>query len=301
MSTELSKRFKNAVNNFIEKIKTDQNVIAVILCGSLSYDSVWEKSDVDMEVIIRDQKIETKSYCIDEDNLVLNVELIQRSDFKRNLEKSKGGLLNHSAMAKGKIIYTTDESLYEYYEEYKKIGEKDMERAIFDMSIGLIGYMHKIEKWIKVKNDLNYSRFYVLKVVELIAKIEVCRHLEIPTREAILQMKTLNPELYKNFYERPMAGKLSEEELYFLINEIDKYLSSNLEPIINVVKQCLGDCEIKTVTQICKYYKTYSHGIVDMFEYLSEKGIIQKLTQTIRITPKSKMAVEEIAFIMPNF
>ncbi len=301
----MRERFKNAVNSFIEKIKTDQNVIAVILYGSLSYDNVWERSDIEMAVVIRDQKIETHSYCIDEDNLILNIDLVQRSEVKRFLEKTKGGftrsIFAYHVMAKAKIIYSTDESLYEYFEEYKKIGERDIERIIFDMSIDLIGYMDKIEKWIKIKNDLTYSRFYVLKAVELIARMEACHHLEIPTREAILQMKTLNPELYKNFYERPMAGKLSEEELYFLIDGIDKYLLSNLEPIVNVVKECLGDGEIKTITQICNYYKSWSHGIVHIFEYLSEKGIIQKLSQTIRITPKSKMSVEEIAFIMPNF
>ncbi|MDF2685541.1 MAG: nucleotidyltransferase [Clostridia bacterium] len=291
-------RFQKAVDNFIEKAKDDLNIIAVIANGSFSYDTVWEKSDIDMTVIIRDQKIETHGYCIDEDNLILNVSLIQRSDFKRQLERQTGGSGGHSFMAKGKILYTTDESLYEYFEEYKQVGKSDMERSIFYLAGELIGYMHKVEKWIAVKNDLTYSRFYILKAAEIISRIEVCLNLEIPTREAILQAAKFNPELMTKFYDRPMSGPLNKEELYLLIEEIDKYLLNNIEPIINVAKECLGDGEIKSVTHISKYYHVDSHFIINIFEYLYEKNIIEKLSQTIRITPKSKLLFEEAAFMM---
>ncbi|HAN20069.1 MAG: nucleotidyltransferase [Clostridiales bacterium GWF2_36_10] len=297
-SINLSKRFENAVNSFIEKIKDDQNIIAVIVYGSFSYDTVWEKSDIDTTVIIRDQKIETHSYCIDEDNITINVGLMQRSDFKRSLEKQLGGSIDHSVMAKGRIVYTTDESLYEYFEEYKKVGKSDMERSLFYNSNYLISYMNKAEKWIKIKNDLTYSRLYILKAADVIAQMEICKNLEIPTREAILQAEKLNPELINKFYQIPISGPLSKDELYKLINEIDKYLMDNIEPILNVVNDSMGDGEIKTVTQISNYYKCPSHFIINIFEYLYEKGFIEKLSQTIRITPKSKMAVEEIAFIL---
>jgi predicted nucleotidyltransferase len=296
----ITRRYENAVDNFIDKIKNDQNVIAVIVHGSLSYDTVWEKSDIDISVIIRDQKIETHSYCIDEDNIILNVSLIQRSNFKRSLETQLGGTAGHSFIAKGRIVYTNDPSLYEYFDEYKKIGKSDMERSIFYMSCALIGYMHKAEKWIKVKKDLTYSRFYILKAAEIIAQIEACRHFEIPTREAISQAAVFNPELMAKFYEKPMAGYLSEEELLQLIEEIDNYIMDNIESLINAATECLGDGEIKTVTQITNYYSSESHYIINIFEYLYEKKYIEKLSETIRITPKSRMGIEEIAYIMPK-
>jgi predicted transcriptional regulator len=79
---------------------------------------------------------------------------------------------------------------------------------------------------------------------------------------------------------------------------MDKYLMNNIEPVINVAKECMGDGEVKTITQISKFYKTESHFIVKIFEYLYDKKIIDKISQTIRITPKGKMLFEEAAFIM---
>lgn len=293
------KRFEHALDSFVEKAKKDQNIIAVVVYGSFAYDTVWEKSDVDMSIIIRDQKIETKSYAIDEDNLTLNVTVTLRSDFKRNLEKMTGGSIGHSIMAKGRILYTTDDSLYDYFEDIKQIGNDDKERSFFYNSGELIGYMHKIEKWIKVKKDLTYSRLYVLKAAQVLAVLEVCLHQEIPTREAILQADKLNHPLMEKFYYTPMKKELTEQELYEIIDGFDEYLVKHIDFLINIAKECLGDGEIKTMTQISNYYRVEAHYIINVFDFLHEKGVIEKLSQTIRITPKGKMLFEEIAFVMP--
>ena len=45
--TILNELFREALEAFVEKAKRDEQIIAVILLGSLSYDQVWEKSDID--------------------------------------------------------------------------------------------------------------------------------------------------------------------------------------------------------------------------------------------------------------
>lgn len=59
----------------------------------------------------------------------------------------------------------------------------------------------------------------------------------------------------------------------------------------------MSDEEIKTSTLITKHFHTESHFIIGIFEYLAEKGVIEKVSQTIRITPKSKLSVEELGYL----
>lgn len=292
--------YKEAVNNFICKIKGDSNVIAAILCGSLSYDEVWEKSDVDMTLIVRDQKLSNSSYCLVEDGIIINVSLIERSNFRRSMEWSTGGSQLHSYFAKGQIIYTTDESLYGYFEEIKKPGKDDIQMSVFIMCSGLIGLMHKCEKWLKVKKNLSYCQYYILKAAEVVAAIEVCLSREIPTREAILRAREINPELMKFLYDDPMNMKLEETQLSAIIEKIDGYMKNHLDLISSPVLEYMKDGEIKTLTVLSKHFKLDTHYIVDIFEYLSDKGVIEKLSETIRITPKSKLAVEEVAYVYPG-
>src|SRR5438046_1438906 len=49
-------RFNAALDVLVEQIKGDRTVLAAILCGSLSHDAVWEKSDIDLALITSDDK-----------------------------------------------------------------------------------------------------------------------------------------------------------------------------------------------------------------------------------------------------
>jgi len=48
---------QRALNNFVNSVKSDPNVIALLLNGSLAYGTVWAKSDIDLLMLIRDEKL----------------------------------------------------------------------------------------------------------------------------------------------------------------------------------------------------------------------------------------------------
>ncbi len=297
---DLTKRYDNALQSFVDRIRNDPNVIAIIVYGSVSHGTVWEKSDIDMTVVVRDQKLEHKTYGIYEDNILINLDLCQRSELKRNMEKSLTGSVGHSFGATSKVLYTTDESLYEYFEEYKKIGKADVEKALFEMINFLLGIMEKIEKWLVVKNDITYARYYILKAADVIAKIEVCSQYKVPTREAILQANELNPQLIEKFYYKPMITEMTQKQIYDLLVDMHDYIMKHFDAIINVATELFGDGEIKTGTHISNYFKSSLHFLHPILDFLCDQGVLEKISQTIRITPKSRPAVEEMAFIMPK-
>ncbi|MCL2059211.1 MAG: nucleotidyltransferase domain-containing protein [Oscillospiraceae bacterium] len=295
------KRYLAAVDSFVDKVRSDPNVIAVILYGSVANGTAWEKSDVDITVVVRDQNLMNESYGIYEDNITFGLDICRRSDIKRTMEKSLAGSVGHSINATSKIVYTRDDSLYEYLEENKRIGKADMEKAIFNSINWLIGLMDKIEKWLVVKNDVTYARYYALKAAEVIAQIEVTSHGEVPTREGILQAEAMNPELIATFYHDPMNRVMDEPELRALLKKMDDYIALHMDAVMNVTRDFFGDGEIKTGTMVSKHFLSDMHFMHPIIDYLCDRGILDKVSQTIRITPKSKPSVEEVAFIMPTF
>jgi len=296
----IAKRYDEAIQSFVDKIKNDPNIIAVLVSGSVYHGTVWEKSDVDMTVVVRDQKLDNKSFGIYEDNILLNVRLCQRSDLKRGMEKSLTGMTGHSIDATTKVVYTTDENLRDYIEENRAVGKADAEKAVFELANWLMGIMEKIEKWLKVKNDPAYAQFYVLKAAEVIAEIEVCSRCMVPTREAILQAKELNPPLIEKFYSKPMSGLMTEKEIYKILDEMNTYIKTHMDEILNVARNFFGDGEIKTGTHISNHFNSNMHMLHPVMDYLCENGYLDKISQTIRLTPKGRMSVEEIAFIMQD-
>ena len=52
-------RFTAALDALVEQVKEDRSILAAILCGSLSHDTVWAKSDIDLVLVtIDDKKVE---------------------------------------------------------------------------------------------------------------------------------------------------------------------------------------------------------------------------------------------------
>ena len=293
----LKERFLAATESFIDNVKTDPNVIAVIICGSLAYDQVWEKSDIDMTVVVRDQVIKNDSYCIIEDDITINVSIAPRSSFKRLMERVTGGSFQQAYFAKGQIVYSTDESFNEYFEELRTIGNDDIALNIFFDACSLLYAYEKATKWLTVKNDPIYAQYYLLGAVENLARIEVSLQGEPPTREVIQQALKYNPELITPYYQTAMSRLYTKEELRTLINGIDAYMKKHLDVIKQPVLEYMKDQEMKTVTMLAKYFYTEGHYIIGLFDYLAEQGVLAKVSQTIRITPRGKKAVEEIGYL----
>jgi len=292
---EVTERYLNAVNDFIETAKKDVNVIAVVVMGSLANDVVWEKSDIDATVVVRDQKITVSEFCLDADGIVLNMNVQERSSFVRMLES--GGFVN-SFLSKAKVMYTTDESITKMVENNQLIGEKDAQRSALFAACDAVCYIEKAEKWLYVKKDYTYCRYYIIKIAEAMANMEIWKAKEAPGREVLQRAQVLNPKLIERFYYYPMSKELSGEELENLIKEADDYLMQNIDYISAPIFEFLADGEIKTLTMFYRKFRAGGHFLVHLLEYLVSKGIIDQAGETIRITPKSRPSFEELAFML---
>ncbi len=294
---ELKQRYQKAIDQFIEKIKKDDNVIAVILSGSVVYDVIWEKSDVDITLVVRDQQIKSESLSIDEDGITFSIYIVPRSMFKRGMEREMGGSFLQSYMSNGKILYSSDESLYEFFEDIRIIGEDDMAITSLNLACDLISTMHKAQKWMIARKDFLYTQYFFLKAAETIAHMELCVR-GIPTsRSAIQKALDLNLPVMKVFYQQPMEKLLTEEELEDGLKQLDHYIEDKIDLFKKPVIEYLSDLQIKTITMIAKHFRIDSHFIINVLDYLAEKRVIEKVTQVIRLTPKSRLSIEEIGYL----
>ncbi|OKP83213.1 nucleotidyltransferase [Paenibacillus sp. P3E] len=294
---ELRARYIAAQNSFIGKVSSDPNVIAIIISGSLAYDVIWEKSDIDMTMVVRDQPLATTTYCIDEDGILINVYLVVRSDFKRGMERALGGSFAQSYYSKGKMVYSTDDSLIEYFEDLKIIGSDDIAISALHIASQLVFLRDKTRKWLTVRQDLLYAQYYLLKAAESVAHMELCIRGEAISREAIQRAQLLNPEVLAPLYQDAMSHHMTIAEIESGLECLDKVLERHLPIFSRPVLEFMRDQEIKTATLINKHFHVQSDQLVGVMDYLVQQGILEKVTQTIRITPKSKPAVEEAGYL----
>jgi hypothetical protein len=130
--------------------------------------------------------------------------------------------------------------------------------------------------------------------------MEIWMNKEAPGREALQRAQVLNPELIERFYYYPMSRELSKAELEELLQEADDYLTKHLDYTSEPLVDFLRDGEVKTLTMFYRQFRWSGHDLVHLLDYFASKGLIERLSEAVKLTPKSRPNFEEIAFVSPK-
>src|SRR5690349_18357943 len=101
----IQRKFSEALEALLAQLKQDRSILAAILCGSMSHDTVWAKSDIDLALVtVDDKKVETSHLALFADGVNVHAFLMPRTAFRKTAEGSVRNSLMHSLLAKGRLL-----------------------------------------------------------------------------------------------------------------------------------------------------------------------------------------------------
>ena len=103
--------YNEALESLVNKLKQDRYVLAAILYGSLSHDQVWEKSDIDLMIVGREEKKAGKEFCLVENGVNIHATLVPRGKLKAMMERDLQGGMIHSSFSKSTLLFSHDETI----------------------------------------------------------------------------------------------------------------------------------------------------------------------------------------------
>lgn len=295
--------YKEALQAFVEKTRADDQIIAAILLGSLSYDQVWEKSDIDMKLIVHDQKLAKHFICFVENGITINASIQTRDEFKRWIEKSLSTSFVHSYMLRGTLLYTKDKSLEDYFANIRYIGERDRQLQLLQLGCFVLGGLAKAEKWLYVKDDELYSAFWIIKMIDTLANIEVIRQGEVPMREAVLQAMAFNPSFFQEVYAGLVGGAVVKGKVKATLDLIVRFIQERelelYSPILDYLRQ---EQDVRTISEMAEKLGAVLRidaGTLELAcSWLVERGYLALFPSLIKATPKSRVYLEEPAYLL---
>lgn len=294
----IKEKYQDALSHLMEDLKSDKSIIAIFLLGSMANDVVWEKSDIDIAVVVREQKLKIETTSIVVDDISIHIDIFTQNNFKRVLEASRGGSYIHMLFSDGLLIYTTDNSLEEYFKEFKIIGARDRELSILECTSEIVDLLEKCEKWLKVKEDLLYCQYYILKLGHAISNIELLFNKKHINRESILRARMDNTDFIDKLYANAMSGHMDKDELEVLIQHLYDYLYEMRHIIKIPIIRILEDGEEKTVNELARYFNMSNHCIEKACELLCSFEEIMQVTIPVQLTPKSNVWLDAICYTL---
>jgi predicted nucleotidyltransferase len=300
MPPPIQHTFTAALDALIAQIKQDRSVLAAILCGSLSHDTVWQKSDIDLTLVtIDDKKIESSDLALYANGVNVHAFLMPRAEFRKTVEGSLNNSFFHSFLAKGKLLYTYDDTIAALCDRLQAIGRRDTDVELLKAAAGALPLLAKAHKWFITRRDLEYSSLWILYTATQLARMEIIGRGLLADREVIPQAMTLNPGLFRLVYTDLLNAKKTQKQVQAALGAIDDYLATRARTLFAPVVNYLRDAgEIRAASDIEHHFKRTLDvsGVTLVCEYLADEGIIGKASAPARLTKKSNINVEELAF-----
>jgi uncharacterized protein len=296
----IEEKFRRAVSDLVDEVKEDRSILAAVLCGSLSHDTVWAKSDVDLVLVtIDDKKTGEGSLSLYADGLNVHAILMPRAAFRSTVQGATRNSFMHSLLAKGRLLYTHDETIGELMARLQEIGERDTQVQLLRAGIGALGPIYKAHKWVLTRADLNYTALWILYAATPLAQVEVFGRRLLADREVIPQALHLNPTFFKTIYVDMLNLKKTRANVDTALDTIDRYLSERAPTLFAPIIDHLRDVgEARSSTEIDHHFqKTLGlDGVSIACEYLSDQALIGKASTAVQLTRKSNVMVQELAF-----
>lgn len=300
-NAELHARFTHALDELIAEIREDRSILAAALCGSLSHDAVWKHSDIDLGLItIDDRKIDSTHIALNADGLNVHAFLMPRAQFRKMVEGSMHNSFMHSLLAKGRLLYTHDESIARMYEDLRVIGARDNVIQLFRAASHALAPLYKVHKFFITRGDLHYTTLWLLHTATPLAQIEVMNAGLLVDREVIPQAMKLNPDFFRIIYTDLLDQKRTPESVATAIAAVDAYLRERAPVLFAPLLEYLGETgEARSASELDTHFsKTFGiEGATGACEYLADLGLIQKVSISAQLTRRSNLSVQELAFV----
>ena len=303
---DIHAQIQSAVENITDTLEQDRYILAAILTSNLTENNVWEKTTVQITLILRDStKFKQQQFQLIEEGIPIRVQLYTRSDYRKLLDRTLQGSTLHSILAESRILFSKD-SLFAVDGDSNfsvgdpsclRVAERDMHSQLFNAAAEATAILAKAEKWFHLKQDLNYTFLYLTYLVRVLARIETLMHGETPRRKAIYQALEHNPSFFNTVFTDLIDKPKDEALLRDALEQVDMYLEDNLRALFKPLLDFLEESgDERTITDIHMHFGKRELALELACEWLSEKEVIEQFSAPVRLTKDSQTSVEEPAY-----
>src|SRR4051812_12454183 len=159
-------RFETALNQFIDRISGDRYVLAVVLVGSLSKETIWARETLGLWIIEADGVTrrlpsdgneERIFRILAENGINIHAEVIPRSRFKQMVEGASRTAFSCNFFAVRQVVYSKDPSIDTWFKQADSVATKDRERELLTFSTWTIHAHRHARRRLDLKGDLELA------------------------------------------------------------------------------------------------------------------------------------------------
>lgn len=305
--------FEEALERFIARLTEDKHVLAVVLVGSLTEETIWSRNSIGLWIVEADG-VSRRLRSDGEDERIWRVlseegvniwsELIPRSRFKQMVEGSSRTAFSCNHFAIRKIVYCSDDSIAKWFENANSVATKDRDRELLRFSAWTIHSQEHASRRLRFKDDLELAKQNVIEAAHSVAYTEIIRHGEICEQDAIHRAIEHDPDLFQIIYLDVLSKRKSKNVLQTSLGSIDDYLKQHYEqhlrPLLDFLSNQQRVVPLSEISDHFAFSQVYPWHLLSACDWLERQNVLEKLSAPFKLTKRSHEEVEEPAYFMDS-
>ena len=306
-------RFEAALGQLVDRIAGDRYVLAVVLVGSLSQETIWRREALGLWIIEADGvtrrlpsdgEDERIFRILVEEGINIHAEVIPRTRFKRMVEGASRTAFSCNFFAERKVVYARDPSIESWFKKANSVAVKDQERELLTFSTWTIHAHRHSRKRLDVKGDVQLAAQGALEAAHSVAHTEIIRLGKVVEGDVIYRAMEENPRLFQKIYLDVLAKIKNRRVISAALDEVDAYLDANyrshLKPLLAYLKKENRVVPLSEISDKFAFSQIYPWHLESACQWLERKGRLQKLSAPFKLTRRSLEEVEEPAYLLDD-
>lgn len=292
-------QYQKAFNSIIDRLKSNESVLAVMVFGSMVTGDLWDESDIDLFVILDKKMPNIKNIYTEEKKVPVHIKLMSKGRFIQLYEEDLRGGFMHRMFASSRLVFSKDMDITIKYDSGRYYPDLDRERWN-------IVYLGKVLKGIDVckkylSNDGIYTAYSAAVECALnYAKLFVNHSGYMISKDAMTMAMNLDDNFKKCvdelFFHSENPDKAVEYTINYIEENIDENIRSTASILINYMRekdQLLSTEDIKND----KLFESYDIAMEDILNKLWEKKLIKKDSRDFKTENGKILFKENVYFI----
>lgn len=301
--------YRNALDHLIERMRQDRYILAVVMVGSLSEETIWHRESISLWIIesdgvsrrLRSDGNEERIWRIlVEDGVNFHAEIIPRNRFKQMVEGSSRTAFSCNFFEKRQVVYCADPSIANWFDNAQDFATKDRERELLTFSTWTIHAHRHAFKRLEIKKDIELASQETLWAAQSVAYTEIIKGGQVWEQDVIYRAMELNPELFQEIYGNVIADRLNAHVLRAALHRIHAYLIEHyqvhMKPLLDYLRKSNCVLPLSEISDFFAYSEVFPWHLESTCEWLEQQGVLQKLSAPFKLTKRSLELVEEPAY-----
>ncbi|MBZ9635274.1 nucleotidyltransferase domain-containing protein [Clostridium sp. FP1] len=292
-------QYQKAFNSVVDRIKIDESVLSVMVFGSMVTGDLWEESDIDLFVIVKENFEKIRDIHTEEKDVPVHIKLMGKEKFIQIYSDNlKGGYI-HRIFSSSRLVFSKDMDITVRFDGGRFFPDIDRERWGMFFLGKLLKDMGVCKKYLW-SNGIYTSYTTAIRCIEKYSRLFVNSSGYMISKDVLAMAMNLNEDFKqcvdKLFFEKSNLAETIQETMTFLEKSINSSIKSNCSLLLNYMREqdkFLSAEEIMAED----LFVDFNIDMEELLNKLWERDIIKKESRDFKIEKDKTLFKQNVYFV----